>query len=169
MPKLTSFYDEIPPAGGREWKILQVPKNPYREANSYSAYSGNRSVLVNQDRFGFIADLHSTLSSPDVTIYRFNLPIQKGELKVSIKPKDQTLYICTPESVSVKLAIARIEVSIAGVGQATFRPVWRDSDVAKKVVGFVDSECEDSQNEESLVWFAGLLGMFGLPQFAWPD
>lgn len=98
-------------------------------------------------------------------VYRFTLPTQKGDLRISVEPKDQISFTCRPAFVSVDLVIARIQVTIVGVGRATFRPVWKDSDVSKKILGFVDSECDDPKDEESLVWFAGVLGVFRLPEF----
>lgn len=121
--------------------------------------------MVSQDRFGFVADFDGNALSADQMVYRFTLPTQKGDLSISVKPKDEMSFVCRPESVSVNLVTARIQVTIVGVGRATFRHVWKDSDVAKKILGFVDSECEDPKDEESLVWFAGVLGVIRLPEF----
>lgn len=62
-------------------------------------------------------------------------------------------------SVTVRPVATGIEIEIKGVGKAWTRNVWRDSDVAKQIREFIHTDCDDSFNEEALVWLVGVLSL----------
>lgn len=64
-----------------------------------------------------------------------------------------------PELGSITSVINGIKLDLVGVGSASEREAWKDSDAARNVIGFIDiHRIDDPELEPMLVWLTYTLG-----------
>lgn len=165
MPRLTSFFDSDPSAApiGREWQIRAKYALGLGPFSDYWAYRDDQKIQISRSPKDKSFNLMLAGGFASDLCFDIEFPINGDVFHGRITPLATNTFTCNPETLKIRLVAARIEVSIAGTGRAIFRNSWRDSDLKKKILGFVDTDCQTTENERSLVWLAGTLGLIGLP------
>lgn len=165
MPRVTSFFsdDPTPKTEGREWLITGTPQHlEDLFAKPNVAHRGDRSVELVYALDGSDRYLAFSYDQRRRWVYKACLVIGAKSQTFTIR-ESSGQYEVKPETCQIKRT-TRYEISIQGVGKATFRNAWKDSDSKAHIVGFVDVVCDNEADEEALVWFAGTLGSYGLPR-----
>lgn len=171
MPRLTSFdsHEATPEMSGNEWSIREETKGTLFRPATFVAVRGEAVIPIGRDapspEGGIVRGLKRKPASNAYEQFEISMPSSIGKISFTLKPVVLGKYVAFPDIVSVVLSETRIHISIRDLGTAVFRPSWRDSDIAKKIHGFVVVDMASKDDEESLVWLAATLGMHDLPSF----
>ena len=165
MPRLTSFSDEHSQhAEGNVWQILADAYKPVRGDKKYIAFCGDRQVTIGRN--SSIPGIEFSDEGRTIRIVNpglileymsIQLPLKTMSLNFTIKKRSMWTFVTSSETVTFQRDGKGIEVKIEGVGRAWSRNVWRDSDISKRIAGFVHTDCVDPFDEEALVWLVGAL------------
>ncbi|MBI1334278.1 MAG: hypothetical protein GC165_15520 [Armatimonadetes bacterium] len=171
MPRLTSFvegdHDELL---GNEWIVQKEERWGFSlHARPLYAVRGDRKVELGSRTADTTRSLRieQEYQFPHgyAGYYVITLSLGGSPVTITVQATRTGDHIVMPEDAIVQLASARTKVGYNGVGIATYRNAWKDSDSAKHIIAFIDAQSDDPADEESLVWLAGTLGKLGMPVY----
>lgn len=164
-----SFYDGMKsPEPGNEWRITKKLGIPVLDKSGCKARGSNDAVILLEyslpgGKHELVRHVQRNTRYDRYEVFRIRLAVGAETLEFDVNPIESTKYPTSSARIQIRPVGARLQVEIGGIGKATYRNAWRDSDIEKAIYGFVDVESKP-EFEEPLVWLAGVLGAYGLPQ-----